>query len=61
VRLYTAAQSSVDREGINSAKAFFAVFNPKLIMESVFEIRVKYTVQQDANDLCMCPFQTIFR
>jgi hypothetical protein len=36
---------SVDREGNKGAKAFFAVLNPSLIMEFVFEIRVDNTVQ----------------
>jgi steroid 5-alpha reductase family enzyme len=35
---------SVDREGNESAKAFFAVLNPSLVMEFVFEIRSDNTV-----------------
>jgi len=49
---------SVDWEDNKSAKAFFAVLNPSLVMEFVFEMRVDYTVQpaySGTSMTCVCP------
>jgi hypothetical protein len=49
---------SVDWEDNKSAKTFFAVLNPSLVMEFVFEIRVDYTVQRAYSGTpltCLCP------
>lgn len=54
---------SVDWED-KSAKALFAVLNPSLVMEFVFEIRVDYTVQPAYSGTpmtCVFPLQAGFR